>query len=189
MDFQSIVRALGRCRCLLLRTVLPRDVIAASRQRPSRQPAGLPGCLAALGTRVWREKCKFAECIVRPRAPCRQSLFERPAGGVLQVPERQKKYCQFGGFAYPTPPPHSPFLPRRGGRPRAAPRKESRTIGSGAFLVLLPRGKSNRRVRGRGAPGAAIRKNSPSPREARRREEKRLLWQIAPISSLSPGKK
>ena len=30
----------------------------------------LPGCLAALGTRVWQGGCEFAECTVRPRAPC-----------------------------------------------------------------------------------------------------------------------
>ena len=80
------------------------------------------GCLAALGTRVWREKCKFAECIVRPRAPCRQSLFERPAGGVLQVPERQKKDRQFGGFAYPKTTAQ-PFSPRLGFAGQAKPRK------------------------------------------------------------------
>ena len=34
-----------------------------------------------------------------PLAP--QYPFERPAGGVLQVPDRQKKDLQFGGFAYP----------------------------------------------------------------------------------------
>ena len=32
-----------------------------------------------------------------PLAP--QYPFERPAGGVLQVPERLKEYCKFGGFA------------------------------------------------------------------------------------------
>jgi len=69
------------------------------RQRPSRQPAGLPGCLAALGTRVWRKGCESEECTVRTCAPCRQYPFERAAAGVLQVPERQKKVRQFGGFA------------------------------------------------------------------------------------------
>ena len=103
MDFRLIVRALSRCQCLLLRTVLPIVLVAS---RHSARGSG-----------------KFEECTVRTCAPCRQSLFERPAGGVLQVPERQKKYCQFGGFAYPKTLPHSPFLPRRGGRPRAAPRK------------------------------------------------------------------
>ena len=93
------------------------------RQRPSRQPAGLPGCLAALGTRVWCRGCEFAGCTVRTCASCRQYPFGRASAGVLQVPERLKENCQFGGFAYPSKPPHSPFLPRRGGRPRAAPSK------------------------------------------------------------------
>ena len=99
VDYWSIVRALGRCRSLLLRTVLSRDVIAASRQRPSRQPTGLPGCLAALGTKVWQGGCEFEECTVRTCAPCRQYPFERAAAGLLQVPDRQKKDRQFGGFA------------------------------------------------------------------------------------------
>ena len=56
-----------------------------------------------------------------PLAP--QSLFERAAAGVLQVPERQKKNCQFGGFAYLKTPPHSPLalaedLPDRQSRER-----------------------------------------------------------------------
>ena len=59
----------------------------------------LPGCLAALGTGVWRLGCKFAKCIVRPSAPCRQYPFERVSAGVLQVPERQKENRQFGSFA------------------------------------------------------------------------------------------
>ena len=59
----------------------------------------LPGCLAALGTKVWQGGCEFEECSVRPCAPCRQYPFERPAGGLLHVPERQKKNRQFGGFA------------------------------------------------------------------------------------------
>ncbi len=59
----------------------------------------LPGCLAALGTGVWQRGCESKECTVRPCAPCRQYPFERPAGGLLQVPERQKKDHQFGGFA------------------------------------------------------------------------------------------
>ncbi len=59
----------------------------------------LPGCLAALGTGVWCRGCKLAECTVRTCAPCRQYPFERPAGGLLHVPERQKKNRQFGGFA------------------------------------------------------------------------------------------
>ena len=42
--------------------------------------------------------CKFAGWFVRTCAPCRQYPFERPAGGVLQVPERLKKDRQFGGF-------------------------------------------------------------------------------------------
>jgi len=51
--FGLIVGALGRCRCLLLRTVLSRDVIVgyAANDRPGS--LRLPGCLAALGTRVW----------------------------------------------------------------------------------------------------------------------------------------
>ena len=56
-----------------------------------------------------------------PLAP--QYPFERPAGGVLQVPERLKEYWNFGGFAYPRTPPHGPFLPRRGGRPKGGPEK------------------------------------------------------------------
>ena len=43
--------------------------------------------------------CKFAGWFVRTSATCRQSLFEKAAAGVLQVPERQKKYWNFGGFA------------------------------------------------------------------------------------------
>ena len=43
-----------------------------------------------------------------PLAP--QYPFERAAAGVLQVPERQKKVRQFGGFAYPKTPPHSPLV-------------------------------------------------------------------------------
>ena len=43
--------------------------------------------------------CKFADWFVRTGAPCRQYPFKRPAGGLLQVPERQKKDRQFGGFA------------------------------------------------------------------------------------------
>ena len=69
------------------------------------------GCLAALCTRVWWSRCKSEECIVRPRAPCRQSLFERPAGGLLQVPERQKKNRQFGGFRLPRIPAAQPLTP------------------------------------------------------------------------------
>ena len=49
--------------------------------------------------------------------------LERPAGGVLQVPERLKKDCKFGGFASPEAPPHSPLafaedLPDRQSRER-----------------------------------------------------------------------
>ena len=53
LDFRSAVSAMGRCRCLLLRTVLPRDVIVgcAANDRPGS--LRLPGCLAALGTKVW----------------------------------------------------------------------------------------------------------------------------------------
>mgnify|MGYP007128698729 CR=1 FL=1 len=42
---------------------------------------------------------KSEECTVRTSAPCRQYPFERPAGGLLQAPERQKENRQFGGFA------------------------------------------------------------------------------------------
>ena len=43
MDFRSIVRAMGRCRCLLLRTALPRDIIVgyAANDRPG-SPQGCP---------------------------------------------------------------------------------------------------------------------------------------------------
>ena len=70
-----------------------------------------------------------------PLAP--QYPFERPAGGVLQVPERQKKYCQFGGFAQPSNHRTALYSPAEVDAQRAAPRKESRTIGSGAFLVTF----------------------------------------------------
>ena len=43
--------------------------------------------------------CRLAGWFVRTGALCRQSLFERPAGELLQAPERQKKNCKFGGFA------------------------------------------------------------------------------------------
>ena len=46
-----------------------------------------------------RYPLKSEKCTVRPSAPCRQYPFERAAAGVLQVPERQKKDCKFGGFA------------------------------------------------------------------------------------------
>ena len=39
--------------------------------------------------------CKFAGWFVRTCAPCRQYPFERPAGGLLQVPERLKKNLSF----------------------------------------------------------------------------------------------
>ena len=56
-----------------------------------------------------------------PLAP--QYPFERPAGGLLQVPERLKENWKFRGFASPGIPPHSPLLPRRGGRPKGGPEK------------------------------------------------------------------
>ena len=43
-----------------------------------------------------------------PLAP--QYPFERATAGVLQVPERQKEDCKFGGFAN-QPPAHGPLLP------------------------------------------------------------------------------
>ena len=115
---------MGRCRCLLLRTVLPRDVIAgyAGNDRPG-SPQGCPVASRHSARGSGGGGCESEECTVRPCAPCRQYPFERPAGGLLQVPERLKEDRQFGGFAYPKTPPHSPLLPRRGGRPRAAPRK------------------------------------------------------------------
>ena len=76
---------------------------------------------SARGSGVWGANLQNAPLDRVPLAP--QYPFERPAGGLLQVPERLKEDRQFGGFAYPKTPPHSPLLPRRGGRPRAAPRK------------------------------------------------------------------
>ena len=76
---------------------------------------------SARGSGVWGANQKNVSLDRVPLAP--QYPFERPAGGVLQVPERLKEYLKFGGFASPKTPPHGPLLPRRGGRPRAAPRK------------------------------------------------------------------
>ena len=83
MDFRSIVRALGRCRCLLLRTVLS-EVLVASRH--SAREFG--------GKGAYQKNVPLDRVPLAPQYP-----FERPAGGVLQVPERLKKYWNFGGFA------------------------------------------------------------------------------------------
>ena len=106
-DSRSIVRALGRCQYLLLRTVLPMVLVA------SRHSARGSSGKGANQKNVPLDRVPFA-----PQYP-----FERAAAGLLQVPERLKEYCQFGGFAYSSKPPHGPLLPHRGGRLRAAPRK------------------------------------------------------------------
>ena len=80
----------------------------------AHSPIDGTGCLAALGTKVWRGGCKSEECTVRPRALCRQYPFERPAGGVLQVPERLKEVCKFGGFAYPNNHRTALYSPAKG---------------------------------------------------------------------------
>ncbi len=87
-----------------------------------------------------------------PLAP--QYPFERPAGGLLQVPERLKENWEFRGFASPGIPPHSPLLPRRGGRPRAAPRK--------GFL-----NRRFKRVFGYFCRGAKVTAGRPGPRRPR----------------------
>ena len=93
---------------------------AATTVPAARRAARLPRGTRHEGLAV---RVRFAKCTVRPRAPCRQYPFERPAGGLLQVPERQKKDRQFGGFASPETPPHSPLalaedLPDRQSRER-----------------------------------------------------------------------
>ena len=89
----------------------------------AHSPTDGAGCLAALGTRVWRKGCESEECTVRTCAPCRQFLFERPAGGVLQVPERLKKVWQFGGFASLKSRRTALYSPAEVDAQRAAPRK------------------------------------------------------------------
>ena len=137
-DFRSIIRAMGRCRFVLLRTVLTEVLVA------SRHSARGSGGVGANQKNVPLEQVPLA-----PQYP-----FERPAGGLLQVPERLKEDRQFGGFAYPKTPPHSPLLPRRGGRPRAAPRK--------GFL-----NRRFKRVFGYFCRGAKVTAGRPGPRRPR----------------------
>ncbi len=125
VDFQSIVRALGRCRSLLLRTVLSRDVIVgyAANDRPG-SPQGCPVASRHSARGSGGEGANLQAGPVRTSAPCRQYPFERPAGGVLQVPERLKEDCKFGGFASPQNPAAQPFPPPpRLAAEQAAPRK------------------------------------------------------------------
>ena len=76
---------------------------------------------SARGSGVWGANQKNVSLDRVPLAP--QYPFERPAGGVLQVPERLKKDWKFGGFASPEALPHSPLafaedLPDRQSRER-----------------------------------------------------------------------
>ena len=71
----SVVSALGRCQCLLLRTVLPKVLVAS---RHSARGSGGEGA---------NQKDVPLDHV--PLAP--QYPFERAAAGVLQVPERLKK--------------------------------------------------------------------------------------------------
>ena len=100
LDFRPAVSAMGRCRFVLLRTVLPRDVIVgyAANDRPG-SPQGCPVASrhSARGSGGEGANQKNVPLDQVPLAP--QSLFERPAGGVLQVPERLKENWKFGGFA------------------------------------------------------------------------------------------
>ena len=78
-DFWSIVRALSRCQCLLLRTFLSELLVA------SRHSARKSGGEGANQKNVPLERVPLA-----PQYP-----FGRPTGGVLHVPERQKKNLSF----------------------------------------------------------------------------------------------
>ena len=89
----------------------------------AHSPIGGAGCLAALGTKVWSKGANQMnvplDCV--PLAP--QYPFERPAGGVLQVPERLKKVWQFGGFASLKSRRTALYSPAEVDAQRAAPRK------------------------------------------------------------------
>ena len=109
--------------------------------------------------------CKFADRFVRPRAPCRQYPFGRAAAGVLQVPERLKENQKFTWHRNSSPPPQSVFPRKRGYGTARCPRQgrpEPQVLAR--FWLLLPRGKSNRRVRGCVSPGVSRRNNSRAAR-------------------------
>ena len=137
--FGLIVGALGRCRCLLLRTVLTRDVIVgyAANDRPG-SPQGCPVASRHSARESGGEGAnqKNVPLDQVPLAP--QSLFERPAGGVLQVPERLKENLSFMWHRNSSSLPQSVSPRKRGyGTVRCPPSRESRTAGSGAFLVTF----------------------------------------------------
>ena len=86
MDFRSTVRALGRCRFVLLRTVLPRDVIVgyAANDRPG-SPQGCPVASRHSARRSGGEGANQKNV----------SLEQVPLAGSLSLKGRQAEFYKY----------------------------------------------------------------------------------------------
>ena len=151
-DSRSIVRAVGRCQCVLLRTVLSEVLVA------SRHSARESGVLGANLKNVPLDRVPLAGSAPL-KAGRRSSTSARAAEGELEIQR----------LRLPRNPAAQPFTPPPRRTPKGRPRERSpEPLVLARFWLLLPRGKSNRRVRGRAAPGVA---NRTALRAARRAAE------------------
>ena len=138
MDCRSIVRALGRCRSLLLRTVLLMVLVAS---RHSARGSG--------GEGANRKNVPLDRVPLAGSTPLkgRQAEFYKYQSGRRSTANSEASPNQATAALPFTPPPR--WTPK--GRPRE---RSPEPLVLARFWLLLPRGKSNRRASGAAqAPG------------------------------------
>ena len=158
LDSRSIVRALGRCRCLLLRTVLPK-VLVASRH-------------SARGSGVWGANLQNVPLGRVPLAGSLSLKGRQPESYKYQTGRRRTANSEASpNQANCRTVLYSPAEVAAQGRPRE---RSPEPLVLARFCLLLARAKSRRRVRGREAPGVADRKRPVPPRSGGRKDRSTL---------------
>ena len=168
MDLRSIVRALSRCRSVLLRTVLPMVLVA------SRHSARGSGGKGANQKNVPLDRVPLAGSL---SLKGRQPEFYKYQSGRRRTANSEASPNQATTAQPFTPPPR--WTPK--GRPRE---RSPEPLVLARFWLLLPRGKSNRRVRGRAGPGLSKRTERRRPAGPQNPHSSISLNVVPPSSTL-----